>query len=519
MLSTLPASAATAIGPSTTTAPYVLPDATGVDIHSLLTVSDTGAATNGYEMVGIPDGLGAYRSGRNVRVLMNHELGASSGAVRKHGQRGAFVSDLTLRTTTGEVTKGEDLIDPGVRYYDYLTDTYAKSPNGSGLNVTTGRAFPAYNAAFARFCSGTLAEKGRLYNPVTGNGYRNAIWMANEESGDEGRVFGVTTAGKAYQLPRLGLASWENMVPAPNETDTTTVMGLEDGPSTGSQLWIYTGTKTSSGSPMDRAGLTNGTNHVLQVGGGPLSDAGLRAMIAADPDGKVDWTLSEVDWRQSGAAQNAEALAEGVNFNRVEDGEFDPHDKNVFYFVTTQGGVGATSGIAGRDGGGLWRLTFNDVENPAAGGTIELLLDGSEAIQLNKPDNLTIDRDNGIILIQEDPGNNNHRARIVAYRIADGATASLASFDAALFAPGAPGLLTLDEESSGIIDVTDLGFAAPKGLLPGSYPNGGVFLFDAQVHTASGLDNAAMQVERGQLLIMAVADWDTILGPVTPIVP
>jgi len=59
-LSASPVSAASTIsrGPSTTTDPYVLPVADRVRITSLLTVNDAGAAGNGYEMVGIPDGIG-----------------------------------------------------------------------------------------------------------------------------------------------------------------------------------------------------------------------------------------------------------------------------------------------------------------------------------------------------------------------------------------------------------------------------------------------------------------------------
>jgi hypothetical protein len=44
--------------------------------------------------------------------------------------------------------------------------------------------------------------------------------------------------------------------------------------------------------------------------------------------------------------------------------------------VTTEGGVRADRT---RDGGGLWKLTFEDIERPRLGGTIELVLDGSEA--------------------------------------------------------------------------------------------------------------------------------------------
>ena len=82
--------------PSTSTLPYVVPTAPGVEIQSVLTVSDSGSAGNGYEMVGLPDALGAYRYGNSVRVLMSHELGATAGITRKHLQRGAFVADLRV---------------------------------------------------------------------------------------------------------------------------------------------------------------------------------------------------------------------------------------------------------------------------------------------------------------------------------------------------------------------------------------------------------------------------------------
>ena len=144
-----------------------------------------------------------------------------------------------------------------------------------------------------------------------------------------------------------------------------------------------------------------------------------------------------------------------------------------------------------RDGGGLWRLSFTNIDKPELGGTLTLLLDGTEAPYLNKPDNMTIDRD-GHLLIQEDPGGNAHVARIVSYRIEDGALAVLAQFNRALFTAGEPGAITQDEESSGIIEVSH-----------------GRFLFDAQVHASSGDPET---VEKGQLLTMKVDDWDDVYG-------
>ena len=165
--------------------------------------------------------------------------------------------------------------------------------------------------------------------------------------------------------------------------------------------------------------------------------------------------------------------------------------------MTTEGGNGAPpsppgTGLTGRDGGGLWRLSYDDVERPWEGGTLTLLLDGSEAPFLNKPDNVGFDR-KGHLLIQEDPGRNNQLARIVAYDVKSGQRAVLAQFDPALFVPGATGAVaTLDEESSGIIDAS-------------KFLGRGTFLFDAQVHNENP---EADKVEYGQLMMLRVGDWD-----------
>ena len=217
---------------------------------------------------------------------------------------------------------------------------------------------------------------------------------------------------------------------------------------------------------------------------------------------------------QTGAAQNADAKADGLSLNRIEDGHWDPNNPSDFYFITTEGGENnglLPTSIDYRDGGGLWRLRWNDIEDPDAGATLQLILDGSEDLgadepKMNKPDNMTIDS-HGNVLIQ-DPGNNNHLARIVAYRISDGALGVAARFDASLFGPGAttdPERLTIDEESSGIIDAE-------------AFLGEGTFVFDAQIHTAknlpAGTGPGTVQelVENGQLLTLKVDDWSAVYG-------
>ncbi len=215
------------------------------------------------------------------------------------------------------------------------------------------------------------------------------------------------------------------------------------------------------------------------------------------------------EWNATGAVQNSTGKADDLNLNRIEDGHWDPNHPNDFYFVTTQGGVTGGTGLNAFDTGGLWRLRWSDIENPDAGATLTLLLDGTETpndgTKLNKIDNIAIDQ-HGNILIQEDPGNVNHIARIVAYRISDGALGVIGKFDSNLFGTGAtadPTKLTIDEESSGIIDTED-------------FLGAGTFFFDAQVHTAKGLPagtgpgTVQKFVERGQFLSLKVTDWSAV---------
>ena len=359
--------------------------------------------------------------------------------------------------------------------------------------------FLAQLAEFGRWCSSSITQPGQLYNKKTGRGYKGQIYFGNEEIGDEGRSFGVTTDGQAQQLARLGLFSWENTLVGHNKGDVTYTMGQED--TAGGQLWVYVGQKRLRGNAFDRAGLTNGKDFVVDLADEAVdSDAEFRATYGKGTPAK--FTLGageEVSWDQSGKAQNIEAAADGLTLNRIEDGAFDPRNPEDFYFVTTEGAPGTVPGTdppVSRDGGGVWRLSLNDVERPWKGGTLTLLLDGGEAPYLNKPDNVGFDR-HGHFMIQEDPGNNAQLARIVAYDVDTGERGVVAEFDPYLFESDSPGFLTQDEESSGIIDIS-----RAKGK--------GWFLFDAQVHTSTGLDDPVTQVERGQLLTLRVKDWGKV---------
>lgn len=485
------AAPAARVGPNTVTAPYVLPVAAGVTVTSLLTVGDAGSATNGYELVGVPDGIGLeLRPDGRIGVSVNHELTLDTGIVRRHGQRGAFVSDYVVNSDNNRVVAGRDMITPAITYYDYARGKYAGLP-GAPAGATYG-----HTLQFQRFCSASLTTPRQLFNAATGNGTTRQIRFANEEIGVEGRVFATTPLGNAVQLPRLGLQSWENTLAAANQSDTTLVMGNDD--SSNGTVTAYIGRKNSNGTnAIAQGGLTNGRNFAVRLAGA-TTDAAFRT--AYDAGDAVPFRLDDIEWNQSGAAQEAEGLAEGVmQFNRVEDGAFDPNHPNDYYFITTDGGEGVGDG----GGGGLWRLRFADIENPRNGGTLTLLLDGAESITLNKPDNMTIDT-HGNLVLQEDPGESESLARVVAYRIADGALGTVAQFDPEQFSTGGSRFLTIDEESSGIIDAEAVTGRA------------GTFYFDAQPHTTVGLPPGTGKgtveeyVEDGQLLRLDVSDFASV---------
>jgi hypothetical protein len=204
----------------------------------------------------------------------------------------------------------------------------------------------------------------------------------------------------------------------------------------------------------------------------------------------LDVEFKKLPTDMAGDAQQALAQLRGTIFARVEDLSFNPANANELFFVTTQSdsvtsgsGFPGVGDVAGRDGGGLWKMTFVDVAHPELGANLELILDGTEApsndsaIKLNKPDNMSFSNNGQYVMLQEDPGANNHIARLLALRLSDKALVSVAQFDPTYFAPSSvDSYLTNDEESSGIFDATkyfNLGDDA-------SY-----FMFNAQVHPVS----------------------------------
>lgn len=469
-------------GPSTTTTPYVQ-GVTGFDITSIFTVGDT---VGGYKMVGIPDGLGAYDNGNGTfTLLMNHELGNTVGVARAHGGIGAFVSKWVIDTATLTVQSGSDLIT---------------TVNGwsTGLQATSGTLS---NVSFNRFCSADLPVTTAFYNAASGLGSQEKIFMHGEEGGATGwqmaTVATGASAGNSYILGKFnlttngsgltGVGAWENALANPYAQDKTIVVGTNDGGSTimNNSVAVYVGTKTNTGSEIDKAGLTNGTLKFVNVTGNPVEITNSTTRATGITNGSA-FTLSSTA---------------STTFSRPEDGVWSK-DGSKFYFVTTDRIDQVADGVGTQVGKSrLWRLSFNDITNPDAGGTIDMLLDGAVAdgAQSNMFDNLSLNVD-GTLTLQEDVGNAAHNGKMWQYDPATGQLKLIARSDPARFGNLVGGVTTpatspfnQDEETSGIIDVTDI--FDPTHATGKKYQ-----LFVMQAHSTTG--QSAETVEGGQLMLL-----------------
>jgi hypothetical protein len=448
----------TETGPSSSQSPYVVRSEPGVGTTSILTVGDSvNDKPDGtpYRMVGIPDGLGAFDNGDGTfTVLMNHEIPAGMGVPRAHRANGAFVSKWTIRKDDLEVLHGEDLIQK-VATWNSGTSAYNE---------------PALGVALARLCSADLAPVSAFFNAASGKGYDGRIYANGEEVGNEGRGFGHLMNGESYELPAVGKMSFENIVANPDTGDRTVAVELDD--STPGQVYVYAGNKQTTGSnPVEQAGLNNGRLYGIQV------DAVATEQNADGiPSGTAFKAFDFGDVRNtSGTTLNDTSNANGVtNFQRPEDGAWDPNDPSKFYFVTT---ASATTNSR------LWRLNFNDPADPAAGGTIDMLLDGSEGHRML--DNMTVN-DRGQVIMQEDVGGNPRLSKIWVYDIAGDELTEVAEHDPNRFLTGGSEFLTQDEESSGII--------------PAPFLGEGKYLLDVQAHYSI----SGELVEGGQLLQLQI---------------
>jgi hypothetical protein len=434
--------------------PWLTPQDREWTVQPLLNVGQR-VGKGGYRMVGAPDGLGAMKdSNGQLSIFMNHEISSNMGKERLHGGRGAFVSHWKLDIHSLRVVDGKDLVKQ-VKLWSRQEQKYLSAD--------------AYQ--FNRLCSADLPALSALFDKKTGKGFSGRIFLNGEEDRNGGRAFAHVVTGEevgvSYELPHLGQFAWENAVANPATGVKTVVMGMDDSP--GGQVYMYVGEKRLAGNPVERAGLVGGQLHALKVQGERFSL----------------FNFGDVSAMNGDALEKAGRDAGVANFMRPEDGAWDIGNPNIFYFATTDKIDGTSQ---------LFQLTFDDINQPESGGLIQVVLNARD-IGAQMFDNLTVAGD-GMLLIEEDPGDNPHMAAIWQFNPVTKLAKKIFALRPENFInKGSSEYLTQDEENSGVIEVTDLVKEAVWFDAKRRY-----FLGAIQIHAKS---NDPELVEDGQLYLIS----------------
>lgn len=491
----------------------------GVTLKPLVTAGDR---IGSFLVPGLIDGTGAYRDSKGMHLLSVSEYPYVAASTAKFnyagGQaQGSPITHFVVDPKTKAIKSASSAIKD-VLWYDYSAKKHGEkpvAPAGAASVDLTG--VPQHSKYLDRFCSATLRQSGAFSYRAPGStstiGYAGRVFLTGEETGDEGRAFGLNSSGQLVQLPKLGLGSWENLVPSLKQSLSTVVIGTEDNAANNSQLRLYVGKKLATGTWFDRAGLNNGKSYVLEAGEF-ADDTDIRASVSKNTE--IPVRFNPVDNTVDGSTQNFEALVGGTTLSRLEDGLFDPSNPNDYYFTTTESSGNSKATAANpatpnikRDGGALWRLRFKDVAKPLSGATLTMILDGSEAPYLNKPDNIEMDS-SGNIFIEEDPGVNEHRSRLVVFQPATSKITVLATAKQRYFSALGSDYLTNNEELTSVVDVS-------RHLRTSAADKKTYLVFSIQIHTdvaktrpditePSALGKLWPAFRGGQLFLMTI-DW------------
>jgi hypothetical protein len=367
---------------------YLVPMVPGASVDPILSAGDT---IGGYQMSGIPDGLGAYKDGQHsLQLLMNHELGRSFPAVPPGVD--ARISKLTIDRKTH-----------GVRAAQYLF---------------TGQEF------YERFCSATLQKiKGTPYY-LTGEeaipaGHDGSSIVMNAETG-------TWTA-----TPHFGHFEHENVVPVTGFKKFMLV-STEDNFRVGVPSYLFAYIANSwksavSGNPAHGSLYVWRALNPAQTGFTMTKGSTVRGEFVpiSQAENANDTTLK------------AAATAKGAfRFSRLEDTALAFQKSGRLYFADTGSKAGEAT-INGR----IYRLDINP-SNPKKA-SVSLVLD-STVDDFANPDNLATSPQS--LMIQEDRENPNRGqySRILRYDFNDHSLTPVARVNTVNGSPG-------QWESSGII--------------------------------------------------------------------
>jgi hypothetical protein len=381
------APAANDAGFKTAKPPYLVPMVPGAAVDPILSAGDV---VGGYQMTGIPDGLGAYKGGGDtLQVLMNHELGRSFPAVPPGVD--ARISKLTINRKTHGVLAGSYLF--------------------------TGQEF------FERFCSATLEV-------IHGTPY----YLTGEEAipvGHDGSSIVMNAdTGQWSETPQFGHFEHENVVPVLGFKKFVLV-STEDNFRVGVPSYLYAYIADSwedavSGDP------AHGSLYVWRA----LNPADTAfTMTKGDTIQGEFVPISQAENSNDVTLKTAATSRGGFRFARVEDATVAFQKSGRLYFSDT--GKPGEATLAGR----IYRLDIDPSDPTQASLTVVL---DSTVDDMANPDNLGTSPQS--LMIQEDRENpfRVQYGRILRYDFNDGSLTPVARVNTMAGLPG-------QWESSGII--------------------------------------------------------------------
>jgi hypothetical protein len=337
---------AAASGFKTAKPAYLVPTAPGVVIDPILS---TGDVVGSYQMSGIPDGLGAYKTGNTIQLFMNHELDRTFPPPPFNNGSDARISHLTLNPDDRGVIEGS---------YPF-----------------TG------NENFTRFCSSTLAKLGGTHWYLTG-----------EETISSGH-FGSSIAmnaetGSWVETPHFGKMQHENVLPLEGLSKAVLITTDDDfATNVPSYLYAYI---ANSKSFEDAILNDDGDLYVWRSDDPAATPA---AMTKGQSIAGHFVPVSDAAARLSPAALKAEsATKNAAQFIRLEDAAASQKEAGLFYF----GDTGKTPSYDPR--GRIYQMQV-DKHDPTQA-TLTLLLSGGQGDDLFNPDNLGTSEHS--LVIQED---------------------------------------------------------------------------------------------------------------------
>jgi Bacterial protein of unknown function (DUF839) len=399
-------------------------------VKSLITFNDI--LPNGYVFPRLPDGLGLIHNNDGlINIFVNHEMALDE--VNEY----AKVSKITV-DESGRIISGE-LIEDGSGKYE-------------------------------RFCSATI---------FTENGFKNPLFVTNEEIEDGIVVAYDTVTKNKTEMPWLGKFSHENTILLPNKNNKTIAFTTEDGEPNHSQLYMFmSDNPTNFLNGIGQLYVLIGENNITS-----FQDL-QKGIIYNGYFHPVTWNwMTQNSTELEKEVQNLNAL----DFMRLEDVDFNKVDTSIIYITDT----GSDEYGERYEDGRLYQFeiiepSFNQPDNANITTDnnykvkISILLDGDDGDDVRNPDNIATSKKS--IMIQEDLNDYNIidggvNARILKYDLTSHNLNPVAIVDQSqdIYHTKAG-----EWESSGIIEVFDI-FGK------------GYWLLDIQAHTLG---------ESGQLLLM-----------------